>query len=79
MRILATIASAAIFTTILTASTVEGAALPVQPAVVMTEGIIHPAGLSERKAATKAWFKRKGHQTANWFQRQKRKLENLVD
>jgi hypothetical protein len=40
--------------------------------------LIHEAGFAERKAATKAWFKRKGNQTANWFNRQKNKIEKKL-
>ena len=60
-------------------SAAHAAPLPVQSSFVGNDSAVVPAGISERKAATKAWFKRKGQQTSNWFQRQKRKLENLVD
>jgi hypothetical protein len=40
--------------------------------------VVQQAGVSQRKAATKAWFKRKGNQTANWFSRQKNKVEKKL-
>ena len=40
--------------------------------------LIEEAGLAQKKAATKAWFKRKGNQTANWFNRQKNKVERKL-
>jgi hypothetical protein len=41
-------------------------------------GLAQEAGLAEKKAATKSWFKRKGHQTAEWFNRQKNKIEKKL-
>lgn len=41
-------------------------------------GLVQEASLAQKKAATKAWFKRKGNQTANWFNRQKNKVERKL-
>jgi hypothetical protein len=79
LRALAILVFAATIAVIQAASTAQAAQLPVQSSFSRNDNIVEPAGLSERKAATKAWFKRKGQQTSNWFQRQKRKLENLVN
>jgi hypothetical protein len=79
LRTLAKIAAAAAFGVTQAVSAAHAAPLPVQSSFVGNDSAVVPAGISERKAATKTWFKRKGQQTSNWFQRQKRKLENLVD
>jgi hypothetical protein len=53
--------------------------VPQQPESVSgRSALIQEAGVAEKKAATKSWFKRKGNQTSNWFKRQKNKVEKKL-